>query len=389
MQRNWVGRSEGAEVDFKIKHDRRLRQLATATPVRRLARVDPRRRDPGLHDPARHPLRRDLHGARPRAPARRPPDDPTRRRPPSPSTASRPPARATSTGPTSPRPRPASSPAATPINPVNGEPVPVWIADYVLMGYGTGAIMAVPAHDERDFEFAKTFDLPIRAVVEPPDAWLAARDVTRDAYVADPAELADAFCEPGVSIHRRTRDQPRRHADRRAPRPPSSAGWRTRASAARRSTTSSATGSSAASATGASPSRSSSTATSGTARSTSPSCPSASPRWRTSAPPATPSRRWPRRPTGSSIPTRTCAKPTRCPSGPARAGTTSATSTRRTPSAPGTPRRSGTGCRSTSTSAAPSTRCCTCSTRGSGTRSSSTAASSAPPSRSSGWSTRG
>jgi len=51
------------------------------------------------------------------------------------------------------------------INPVNNEPIPVWIADYVLMGYGTGAIMAVPAHDERDFEFANQFGLPIREVV--------------------------------------------------------------------------------------------------------------------------------------------------------------------------------------------------------------------------------
>jgi leucyl-tRNA synthetase/REP element-mobilizing transposase RayT len=50
-------------------------------------------------------------------------------------------------------------------NPVNGEQIPVWIADYVMMGYGTGAIMAVPAHDERDFEFAKKFELPIRQVV--------------------------------------------------------------------------------------------------------------------------------------------------------------------------------------------------------------------------------
>ena len=51
------------------------------------------------------------------------------------------------------------------INPINGEQIPVWISDYVLMGYGTGAIMAVPAHDERDWEFAKKFDLPIREVV--------------------------------------------------------------------------------------------------------------------------------------------------------------------------------------------------------------------------------
>ncbi|MEN9266881.1 MAG: leucine--tRNA ligase, partial [Thermostichales cyanobacterium BF4_bins_65] len=55
------------------------------------------------------------------------------------------------------------------INPVNGAKIPIWIADYVLMGYGTGAIMAVPAHDQRDFEFARTFGLPIQVVVQPPD----------------------------------------------------------------------------------------------------------------------------------------------------------------------------------------------------------------------------
>ena len=54
------------------------------------------------------------------------------------------------------------------INPVNGEKIPVWIADYVMMGYGSGAIMAVPAHDTRDFEFAQKFDLPILQVVQPP-----------------------------------------------------------------------------------------------------------------------------------------------------------------------------------------------------------------------------
>ena len=47
------------------------------------------------------------------------------------------------------------------INPVNGEKIPIWIADYVLMSYGTGAIMAVPGHDQRDYEFAKKFDIPI------------------------------------------------------------------------------------------------------------------------------------------------------------------------------------------------------------------------------------
>src|SRR3984893_2644510 len=66
------------------------------------------------------------------------------------------------------------------INPVNGEKVPIWVADYVLMTYGTGAIMAVPAHDERDFEFAQKYGLPIREVIAPPGG--AGEDL-REAYV--------------------------------------------------------------------------------------------------------------------------------------------------------------------------------------------------------------
>ncbi|WP_442603661.1 leucine--tRNA ligase [Paenibacillus sp. KN14-4R] len=64
------------------------------------------------------------------------------------------------------------------INPVNGVKTPIWIADYVLAGYGTGAIMAVPAHDERDWEFAKTFDLPIIEVV-------SGGNVQEEAYAGD------------------------------------------------------------------------------------------------------------------------------------------------------------------------------------------------------------
>lgn len=56
------------------------------------------------------------------------------------------------------------------INPVNKQPIPIWIADYVLLGYGTGAIMAVPAHDTRDFEFAKEFNLPIVCILDPKNA---------------------------------------------------------------------------------------------------------------------------------------------------------------------------------------------------------------------------
>ena len=66
------------------------------------------------------------------------------------------------------------------INPVNGEKIPIWVADYVLVTYGTGAIMAVPGHDERDFEFARKYDLPIREVIAPP---AGAQGVLREAYV--------------------------------------------------------------------------------------------------------------------------------------------------------------------------------------------------------------
>ena len=72
------------------------------------------------------------------------------------------------------------------VNPVNGERVPIFVADYVLAGYGTGAIMAVPAHDERDFAFARQFGLPIRRVVTAPGT--AADDELDDAYIAHSAD---------------------------------------------------------------------------------------------------------------------------------------------------------------------------------------------------------
>ena len=72
------------------------------------------------------------------------------------------------------------------INPVNGEKVPIWIADYVLVSYGTGAIMAVPAHDESDYEFAKKFNLPIIEVV-------AGGDVEKEAYTGDGEHINSDF----------------------------------------------------------------------------------------------------------------------------------------------------------------------------------------------------
>ena len=76
------------------------------------------------------------------------------------------------------------------INPVNGERIPVWIADYVLLSYGTGAIMAVPAHDERDFEFARQFELSIVPVIHP-----AGQDQL------DEPSMTEAYVGPGVMVN--------------------------------------------------------------------------------------------------------------------------------------------------------------------------------------------
>lgn len=78
------------------------------------------------------------------------------------------------------------------INPVNGEEVPLWIGDYVLMNYGTGAVMAVPTHDERDFAFAKKYDLPLKVVINPVDK------KTKEEIVIVASEMANAFVGTGV-----------------------------------------------------------------------------------------------------------------------------------------------------------------------------------------------
>ena len=149
MQRNWIGRSEGAEVDFQVDgHASKIRVFTTRpdtlfgatymvlSPEHKLvkeittsAQADAVKQYQQFaatkSDLERTELAKDKTGVW--------------------------------TG-------------ANAINPVNGEKIPIWIADYVLSTYGTGAIMAVPAHDERDFEFAKKFSLPIVQVVQPPDA---------------------------------------------------------------------------------------------------------------------------------------------------------------------------------------------------------------------------
>lgn len=75
------------------------------------------------------------------------------------------------------------------INPVNGEKVQIWITNYVLMDYGTGAVMAVPTHDQRDFEFAKKYDIPMKIVIQNPDEELVLE------------EMQQAYIEPGILVN--------------------------------------------------------------------------------------------------------------------------------------------------------------------------------------------
>ena len=90
------------------------------------------------------------------------------------------------------------------VNPVNDEKIPVWIADYVLMGYGTGAIMAVPAHDERDWEFAKKYNLPVVQVVKK-------NNIIPRSYLMGGGKVSDEELEKiGVKILEKTKDGDRK-----------------------------------------------------------------------------------------------------------------------------------------------------------------------------------
>src|SRR5208283_266835 len=209
MQRNWVGRSEGAEVDFPILMDddleswkvRRQSEGFPEAPSDDVIRVFTTRPDTLFGATymvlaPEHPLvdlvttyeREDAVAAYRKAAASK-------------SDLDRTDMAKTKTG---------AFTGGYAINPVNSQPIPIWIADYVLMGYGTGAIMAVPGHDERDFAFARTFELPIVAVVMPPDQWLKShrraaddeRDVNRlrADFVANPGSFTESFCDEGLSI---------------------------------------------------------------------------------------------------------------------------------------------------------------------------------------------
>ncbi|MHB9295108.1 leucyl-tRNA synthetase [Pillotina sp. SPG140] len=146
MQRNWIGRSEGANVRFKVEHSTEQLEVYTTRPDTLFGAtymvLAP-------EHPAVAAITTDLHRSAVeqylKAAAQK-------------SDLERTDLAKTKTGVWT---------GACAINPVNNKKIPIWIADYVLISYGTGAIMAVPAHDERDWEFAKTFNLPIIPVVSP------------------------------------------------------------------------------------------------------------------------------------------------------------------------------------------------------------------------------
>lgn len=146
LQRNWIGRSEGAEIDFKIEnHNRQIRVFTT--------RPDTLYGATYMVLAPEHSLV-DSIVSEEQWPAVREYRERTARK----SEIERTDLAKEKTG---------VFTGAHAINPANEERIPIWIADYVLAGYGTGAIMGVPAHDERDLEFARQFDLPIREVVQP------------------------------------------------------------------------------------------------------------------------------------------------------------------------------------------------------------------------------
>jgi leucyl-tRNA synthetase len=147
LQRNWIGRSEGAEIEFKIdNHDARIRVFTTRPDTLYGATYMVLAPEHSLVDQIvteeQWPVVREYR-------------ERTARK----SDLERTELAKEKTG---------VFTGAFAINPANEEKIPIWIADYVLLGYGTGAIQAVPAHDERDLEFARKFDLPVRQVVQPP-----------------------------------------------------------------------------------------------------------------------------------------------------------------------------------------------------------------------------
>jgi leucyl-tRNA synthetase len=152
MQRNWIGKSEGAEIDFQLRISNSQLAIRVFT-----TRPDTLFGATYMVLSPEHPLVDQIVTSKQRGAVKAYQDAAARK-----SDMERTDLAKTKTG---------VFTGAYAINPANQKEIPVWIADYVLASYGTGAIMAVPGQDERDWEFAEVFDLPIVRTVEPPDGW--------------------------------------------------------------------------------------------------------------------------------------------------------------------------------------------------------------------------
>ncbi|MGZ4400633.1 MAG: leucine--tRNA ligase, partial [Gaiellaceae bacterium] len=159
MQRNWIGRSEGAEVVFKVEGSLREMPVFTTRPDTLFGATF-------FVLAPEHPLAPELVAGRPEEAAVL---EYVRQ------------AQARSAIEREEKAKDGVFTGCNAVNPVNGKRIPIWVADYVLMEYGTGAIMAVPAHDERDHSFARTYDLPIVQVIAPREGEV---DVNASAYVS-------------------------------------------------------------------------------------------------------------------------------------------------------------------------------------------------------------
>ena len=147
MQRNWIGRSEGADLHFTVESKPNIKITVFTTRVDTVFGVS------YLVLAPEHPLVRELTTDECREAVQKYLEQSSRK-----TELERQMAEKTKTGvPT----------GSYVVNPFNGDIVPIWVSDYVLMSYGTGAVMGVPAHDERDFEFASTFGLPVKEVISP------------------------------------------------------------------------------------------------------------------------------------------------------------------------------------------------------------------------------
>ena len=164
MQRNWIGKSYGANIDFEIKDsDRKLEVFTT--------RADTLFGATYMVMSPEHPFVDELVAGRPEEAEVKAYQEKVRHM----SDIER-----TSTS----NEKTGVFIGRYAVNPVNGKEIPIYISDYVLMGYGTGAIMAVPAHDQRDFDFAKAFGLEIIPVVDPEDPSIDLYDL-KEAFVAE------------------------------------------------------------------------------------------------------------------------------------------------------------------------------------------------------------